>query len=192
MTIAPNDALIVVDAQNDFAQGGALPVNDARLIVPAINDLTHFFEHVVFSRDWHPSDHCSFAVDPDFVDGSWPPHCVQDTPGAEFLGDLHVPVDAIIVSKGANPDKEAYSDFEDTNLAEILREREVRRLFVCGLATDYCVKATALDARNLGFEVVVLLDACRGIDSPRGSVNQALDEMRQASIVLSQSEAVLQ
>ncbi len=191
MDIGPNDALIVVDAQNDFAPGGALPVNDARLIVPAINDLAPFFEHIVFSRDWHPSDHCSFAVDPDLVDGSWPPHCVQDTPGAEFLGDLHVPVDAIIVSKGMNPDKEAYSGFQDSDLADILRRREVRRVFVCGLATDYCVKATALDAKGLGFEVVVLLDACRGIDSPRGSIDQALDELREASIVLSQSEAVL-
>ena len=192
MTITPDDALIVVDAQNDFAPGGALPVNDARLIVPAINELAYSFEHIVFSRDWHPSDHCSFAVEPDFVDGSWPPHCVQDTPGAEFLGDLHVPVDAIIVSKGMNPDKEAYSGFEDTDLAEILRGGEIRRVFVCGLATDYCVKATALDAKGLGFEVVVLLDACRGIDSPSGSIREALDEMRQASIVLSQSEAVLQ
>ncbi len=191
MDIGPNDALIVVDAQNDFAPGGALPVNDARLIVPAINDLAPFFEHIVFSRDWHPSDHCSFAVDPDFVDGSWPPHCVQDTPGAEFLGDLHVPVDAIILSKGTDPDKEAYSGFEDSDLAEALRRREVRRVFVCGLATDYCVKATALDAKDLGFEVVVLLDACRGIDSPRGSIDQALDELREASVVLSQSEAVL-
>lgn len=191
MDIGPSDALIVVDAQNDFAPGGALPVNDARLIVPVINELGHFFEHIVFGRDWHPSDHCSFAVDPDFVDGSWPPHCVQDTPGAEFLGDLHVPVDAILISKGMDPDKEAYSEFEDTDLAEILRGREIQRIFVCGLATDYCVKATALDAKALGFEVVVLLDACRGIDSPPGSTNQALDEMRQASIVLSQSEAVL-
>ena len=192
MTITPDDALIVVDAQNDFAPGGALPVNDARLIVPAINGLAHFFEHIAFGRDWHPSDHCSFAVDPDFVDGSWPSHCVQDTPGAEFLGDLHVPVDAILISKGMNPDEEAYSEFEDTDLAEILRERKVRRVFVCGLATDYCVKATALDAKGLGFDVVVFLDACRGIDSPRGSISRAFDEMRRASIVLCQSEAVLQ
>lgn len=191
MTIGPDDALFVVDAQNDFAPGGALPVSDAQVIVPPINDLAPFFETLVFSRDWHPSDHCSFAVDPDFVDGSWPPHCVQDTPGAEFLGDLHVPLDAIVVSKGTNPDKEAYSGFDDSDLADTLRDRGVQRVFVCGLATDYCVKATALDAKRLGLDVVVLLDACRGIDSPRGSVAETLDEFRQASIALSHSEAIL-
>ncbi len=130
MTIGPDDALIVVDAQNDFAPGGALPVNDAQLIVPPINDLAPFFQTLVFSRDWHPSDHCSFAIDPDFVDGSWPPHCVQDTPGAEFLGDLHVPVDAIVVSKGTKPDKEAYSGFDASDLADTLRDRCVQRIFV--------------------------------------------------------------
>lgn len=191
MHIGPDDALIVVDVQNDFASGGALPVNDARLIVPPINDLAPFFETLVFSRDWHPSDHCSFDIDPGFVDGSWPPHCVQDTPGAEFLGDLYVPVDAIIVSKGTNPDKEAYSGFDGTDLADTLRDRGIRRVFVSGLATDYCVKATALDAKELGFDVVVLLDACRGIDSPPSSVAETLDELREASVALSQSEAIL-
>lgn len=191
MHIGPEDALIVVDVQNDFAPGGALPVNDARLIVPPINDLAPFFETLVCSRDWHPSDHCSFDIDPGFVDGSWPSHCVQDTPGAEFLGDLHVPVDAIIVSKGTDPDKEAYSGFDDSDLADVLRDRGIRRVFVCGLATDYCVKATALDAKKLGFDVVVLLDACRGIDVPHGTVAETLDAFREAAIVISHSEAIL-
>ena len=192
MTIGPNDALIVVDVQNDFAPGGALPVNDAKLVVPVINLLEPLFERTVFTRDWHPSDHCSFADEPEFVDGSWPVHCVQDTPGAEFIGDLHVPIDALIVSKATQADKEAYSNFEGTDLLDILTVRDVRRVFICGLATDYCVKATALDARKNGFDTLVVLDACRGIDSPRGSVAEALDQMRQAGVTLCQSEAILQ
>ena len=192
MTIGPNDALIVVDVQNDFAPGGALPVNDGKLVVPVINLLEPLFERIVFTRDWHPSDHCSFADEPEFVDGSWPVHCVQDTPGAEFIGDLHVPVDALIVSKATQADKEAYSNFEGTDLLDILTVRDVRRVFICGLATDYCVKATALDARKNGFDTLVVLDACRGIDSPRGSVAEALDQMRQAGVTLCQSEAILQ
>lgn len=192
MTIGPNDALIVVDIQNDFAQGGALPVNDAKLIVPIINALTPQFKHLVFTRDWHPLDHCSFDDNPQFVDGSWPQHCVQDTPGAEFLGDMHIPEDALVVSKGTHPDKEAYSGFDDTDLAKTLRSRGADRTFVCGVATDYCVKATALEAKRLGFDVAVILDACRGIDSPPGSVAETLDAFREASIALCQSQALRQ
>ena len=192
MEITPTDALMVVDVQNDFAPGGALPVNDAKRIIDAINKLEPLFEHVVFSRDWHPQDHCSFAEEPEFVDGSWPVHCVQDTPGAEFLGDLHVPVDALIVSKGTDPDQEAYSGFQGTDLHEKLQALGVNRLFLCGLATDYCVKETALDARKNDYEVTVMLDAGRGIDSPRGSEKAALEAMRDAGVVLSDSETVLQ
>ena len=191
MTIGPNDALIVVDVQNDFAPGGALPVSDGKLVVPVINLLEPLFEHAVFTRDWHPIDHCSFAEEPAFADGSWPVHCVQDTPGAEFVGSLHVPVDALIVDKATDPEHEAYSGFDGTDLAEALKARGVERVFVCGLATDFCVKATALDARRDGFETIVVLDACRGIDAPAGSVAAALDAMREAGVILCQSEALL-
>lgn len=192
MDIGPSDVLVVVDVQNDFAPGGALPVNDATRIIAAINKLEPLFEHVVFTRDWHPSNHCSFADEPEFVDGSWPEHCLQDTPGAEFLGDLHVPVDALIVSKGTDPDREAYSGFQGTDLHERLQALGAKRLFLCGLATDYCVKETALDARKNGYEVTVMLDAGRGIDSPRGSEKAALEAMREAGVSLSDSETVLQ
>lgn len=192
MTIGPNNVLIVVDVQNDFAPGGALPVKDANLIVPIINALTPHFQHLVFSRDWHPLEHCSFDDPPEFVDGSWPQHCLQETPGAEFLGDLHVPADALVVGKGMNRDKEAYSAFDGTDLEATLRSRGAEHLFVCGLATDYCVKATALDAKRFGFEVTVILDACRGIDSPPGSIAETLDAFHEASIATCQSQVILQ
>lgn len=191
MRIGPNDVLIVVDVQNDFAPGGALPVTDGRQIVPIVNALAPHFQRLVFSRDWHPLDHCSFDDEAQFVDGSWPQHCVQDTPGAEFLGDIHVPVDALVVSKGMDADKEAYSAFDETDLEASLRNRGAEHLFVCGLATDYCVKATALDAKRLGFEVTVILDACRGVDSPPGSVAETLDAFRDASIPTCHSQDLL-
>ena len=191
MRMGPNEVLIVVDVQNDFAPGGALPVTDGKQIVPIINGLAPHFECLVFSRDWHPLDHCSFDDDPQFADGSWPQHCVQDTPGAEFIGDIHVPLDALVVSKGMDSEKEAYSAFDETDLEASLRSRGAEHLFVCGLATDYCVKATALDAKRLGFEVTVILDACRGVDSPAGSVADTLDAFRAASITTCHSQDLL-
>jgi len=189
--MGPNDILIVVDVQNDFAPGGALPVTDGKQIVPVINVLAPHFQRLVFSRDWHPLDHCSFDDEPRFVDGSWPQHCVQNTPGAEFLGDIHVPLDALVVSKGLDADKEAYSAFEETDLQASLRGWGAEHLFVCGLATDYCVKATALDAKRLGFEITVILDACRGVDSPAGSVAETLDAFRDASVTTCHSRDLL-
>ena len=182
MKIEPSDALIVVDVQNDFCPGGALGVTDGDAVVPLINALLPRFSTKVFTRDWHPADHCSFADEPAFEDGSWPVHCVADTPGAAFYPDLAVPDDAHIVSKATEPDKEAYSGFQDTPLAERLRARGIERLFVCGLATDYCVKQTALDGHSAGFDTVVLEDACRGVDNPPGSAAKALDEMAATGI----------
>ncbi len=185
MNIQSSDALVVVDVQLDFCAGGALAVKDGEDVVPPINSVMGLFEHVVVSRDWHPPGHCSFDDEPKFVDGSWPAHCVADTQGAEFHPGLKAPSDALIVSKATNKDKEAYSDFEDTELAEQLRFRAVKRIFVCGLATDYCVKFTALDGVKNGFDVVLLEDACRGVDIPEGSAKAAIEEMKQAGVVVS-------
>jgi len=178
------DALIIVDMQRDFMPGGALPVPEADTIVPIINRYIQIFESrgatVVATRDWHPVNHISFTT----RGGPWPPHCIQGTSGAEFHPDLALPESTVIVSKATDPDKEAYSGFDGTNLNNILRERGVNRIFVCGVATNYCVKATAIDGIKLGYTVIVLLDAVKGIDIPPGSVDMALNEMLDAGIIL--------
>lgn len=180
MKIQPTDALIVVDVQNDFCPGGALAVPDGDGVVPVVNTLVPQFQTRVFTRDWHPADHCSFAPEPAFEDGSWPVHCVANSPGAALHPGLEVPLDALIINKGEDAAAEAYSGFDGTGLAEMLRTRGVTRVFVCGLATDYCVKQTALDAHAEGFDTVVITDACRGIDRPLGSAEEALDHMAAA------------
>ena len=178
------DALIVVDMQRDFMPGGALPVPEADTIVPIINRYIQIFENrggtIIATRDWHPANHISFTT----RGGPWPPHCIQGTSGAEFHPELVLPRNTIIVSKATDPDKEAYSGFDDTDLNNILQERSVSRIFVCGVATNYCVKATAIDGVKLGYTVIVLLDAVRGIDIPPGSVDKALNEMLDTGIIL--------
>jgi len=188
MKIEPSDALVVVDVQNDFCPGGALPVSGGDEIVPVINALVPKFSNHAYTRDWHPANHCSFDEEPQFVDKSWPAHCVQDTSGAELHPALQIPAEAMIVSKGTDVAKEAYSGFEGTAFAADLRERGVRRLFVCGLATDYCVKATALGGIKEGFDVVIVEDACRGIDVPAGSAAEAVETMKQAGAAIVRSE----
>ncbi len=184
----PDDcALIVVDVQNDFCAGGPLAVQGAEEIVPIINHLVSRSSHVAFTRDWHPADHCSFADPPRFVDGSWPVHCVADTPGAAFHPSLKIPPDAPIVSKGTARDKEAYSGFANPELERALRAWSIARVYICGLATDYCVKSTALDARHAGFDVSVVRDACRAVD---GSGAAAFSEMAAAGIVALDSGAL--
>lgn len=176
------DALIVVDVQNDFCPGGTLAVEGGDTVVPEINRLVPLFDHIVFTRDRHPADHLSFSDRPEYRDGSWPPHCVQGTEGAQFHPALKVPDGALIVSKGDDPDVEAYSGFQATSadLVAWLRERGVERVFVAGLATDYCVAATSLDARRAGFDVFVLEDAVRGV-APDTTRN-ALEELRWADV----------
>ena len=182
MKVEPTDALVVVDVQNDFCPGGALPVDEGHRIVPVINKMFPLFSRVVMTRDWHPQDHCSFADPPEFVDGSWPEHCVQDTPGAEFHGDLHVPADAVITDKATEPDREDYSGFSNPALAGQLRQWGVQRIFVCGLATDYCVKHTALDGVREGLLVFLVENACRGINFPPDATAAAVEEMQQAGV----------
>lgn len=178
------DALIIVDMQNDFMPGGALPVPNALEIIPRINNYINIFKKnksiIVATRDWHPPNHISFKS----RGGPWPPHCVRGTKGAEFHPNLVLPQDIIIVSKAYNEDSEAYSGFEGTNLDSILRSREVKRIFVCGVATDYCVKATALDAVKLGYQVFLLIDAVKGVDIPPGSVKETIEILLNEGVVL--------
>lgn len=157
------DALVIVDVQNDFLPGGALAVPDSEAVLPVLNRWIDAAERagvpIFFTRDWHPADHVSFEAQ----GGPWPPHCVQDTEGAAFDERLHIPDDATVVSKATTAGAEAYSGFDTTDLAEQLRKRGVERVFVGGLATDYCVRATVLNALKEGFEVRVIEPGIRGI-----------------------------
>jgi nicotinamidase/pyrazinamidase len=182
-TINPaRDALVVVDVQNDFCPGGALAVPEGDRVVPVLNRYAERFAArgaaVFASRDWHPERTTHFRA----WGGTWPPHCVQDTPGAALHPALRLPGTAELVSKGTAADEDAYSCFQaraadGTPFATLLARRGVRRLFVGGLATDYCVKATTLDARRAGLEVVVLEDAIRAVDVAPGDGERALAEM---------------
>ena len=172
----PATALLVVDMQNDFCPGGALGVAGADTLAPAIAEAARAAGTVVATRDWHPPDHCSFAV----RGGPWPAHCVAGTPGAE----LHASVAGMrfdrVQDKGADRDREAYSGFDGTDLAAYLRDRGVERVLVTGVASDYCVRATALDAVREGFEATVLTDAVAAVDVQPGDGARALAEVAAA------------
>ena len=181
------DALIVVDVQNDFCPGGALGVEGGDKIVPILNGYINRFAAaglpIVVTRDWHPRQTSHFKG----YGGVWPVHCVQNTPGAEFHRDLKLPPNSILVSKGLGADEDAYSAFQAADdagapLAKLLRGLGVGRIFVGGLATDYCVKHTALDGLREGFAVVVLGDAIRGVDLQPDDSARALGEMRAAGV----------
>ena len=172
-------ALVVVDFQNDFASpDGALSVRGGDALAPRINELMRSgdYDLVVATRDWHPPDHGSFTAQ----GGVWPVHCVQDTDGAQLHPDLDAAAVDVIVDKGQDPATEGYSGFEGTPLAELLREGDVDHVTVVGLATDYCVKNTALDALREGFAVTVDSTATRGVDVEPGDSEQALAELRAA------------
>ena len=170
-------ALIVVDVQNDFCPGGALPVPGGDRTVPVINRLIRRFEEtgepVFFTRDWHPAEHISFAEN----GGPWPTHCVAGTGGAEFHPELHVSDDAVIVSKATKAEKESYSGFQGTDLDERLKAFGVRELVVGGLATDYCVKATVLDGLENGYDVTVVSDGIAAVEVSPGDGQAAVEEM---------------
>ena len=192
------DALLIVDFQNDFCPGGALPVAEGDRIAEPINELLDSFDLVIATRDWHPPDHGSFVgveVDPAKWRGAdppsiWPVHCVQGTLGAELYPALDQSKVDVIIDKGQDPYSQGYSAFQDTNLEDLLRERGVDRLFVTGLATDYCVKNSVLDALGLGFAVTVVQDAVRGVDVHPGDSEHALAQMETAGARLESSGAV--
>lgn len=187
----PADALLVVDVQNDFLPGGALGVVGGDAILPPLNRLLDEWRArglpVFLSRDWHPVGHCSFAAQ----GGPWPDHCVVGTRGAEFSGRLGMAPDDIVISKATHRDKDAYSALDGTPLAAALRSRGITRLFVGGLATDYCVRATGHDARAAGLDVVVLLDAVCAVNVRPGDGDRALAELAAAGCELATTGAVL-
>lgn len=175
--IGKRDAILIVDTQRDFCPGGALPVPGGDAVVPALNEYIKIFREagaaIYATRDWHPPNHISFKEQ----GGTWPAHCVQNTRGAEFHPDLGLPKGTALISKATDSDKEAYSGFDGTNLEKELRLKGTKRVFIGGLATDYCVKSTLLDAVKLGFETVLLEDAVRGVDVKPGDSKRAIEEM---------------
>ncbi len=194
------DCLIVVDIQNDFVPGGALPVKEGDRIVPVVNRLQPRFDLVIATQDWHPANHGSFAVNhPDRKAGDvidlagqpqilWPVHCVQNTPGAAFFPGLDTRRITRVFQKGTDPLIDSYSGFFDnghrkaTGLGDWLKSKAVTRISICGLATDYCVKFTALDAVALGFKTDLIVDACRGVNLHPGDVDRAIEEMKRQGV----------
>jgi nicotinamidase/pyrazinamidase len=176
------EALVIVDFQNDFTPGGALAVPDGDAIAPRVAELLDSgrFAFVVATRDWHPPDHGSFAEQ----GGPWPPHCVQGTPGAELHEALpRDKVDAV-VDKGQSTATDGYSAFDGTDFTALLREHHIDKLTLVGLATEYCVKNTALDALRVGFEVEIDREGVRGIDVTPGDVEAALAEVTEAGAMI--------
>jgi nicotinamidase/pyrazinamidase len=186
MKVVDTDALIVVDVQNDFCPGGALAVPKGDDVVPVINGLMPLFSHVLATQDFHPPAHSSFAEQ----GGPWPVHCVQGTPGAEFHPSLNTSAIDEIVQKGDDPATDGYSGFAGTDLADRLRSLGVKRVVVTGLATDYCVRATSVEAVGHGFEVAVVTDAIRAVDVNAGDGEKAVAEMESAGAALIQAEQI--
>jgi nicotinamidase/pyrazinamidase len=200
--------LLIVDVQNDFCSAGALSVPFGEQVVPVINKLTDKISHSILTQDWHPEGHLSFASShpglrpfdtAELAYGAqtlWPDHCVQGTPGAEFHKDLHTAKCELILRKGFRRTTDSYSAFFEndrstsTGLAGYLRERYIKSFYICGLATDYCVLYSALDARRLGFRVFLVDDACKGINQ-NGSIARAYLDMATAGVILTTSEAIL-
>lgn len=177
VALTKRSALVIVDVQNDFLPGGALAVPNGDRIIEPLNRYIVLFNAlglpIFATRDWHPANHISFKD----RGGPWPPHCVQNTWGAQISEKLNLPKNARVVDKAFSPDRDAYSAFQDTSLALELYRLNVKRLFIGGLATEYCVKSTVLDALDLGFEVLLLMDAIKGIDVNVGDSERAIKEM---------------
>lgn len=208
MPISSRTALLVIDVQNDFIPGGQLPVPEGGRIVPLINRIAGSFKQVVIAQDWHPKGHVSFASShpghqpfevielPYGEQTLWPDHCVQATPGADFHPELDLSHAQLIIRKGCNPDIDSYSAFLEadrrttTGLSGYLKERGIDTVYMVGLALDFCVMFSALDARAAGFNTFVVLDACRAIDLD-GSLASAMDRMKGAGVGLIQSTDLL-
>ncbi len=204
-----NSPLIIVDVQNDFLPGGALPVVEGDQVVPAINRLMDHFDLVVATQDWHPLDHGSFAANHpgrqpgEMIDLAglpqvlWPVHCVQGTHGADFAPGLRSMAIQRIFRKGTDPRVDSYSGFFDnghcsaTGLGAFLKDYGARDVFVCGLATDYCVRFTVLDALGLGLGSHLIVDACRGVNLRPGDVDEAIGEMKSAGARILTSDEIV-
>lgn len=209
MALDKNSALIVVDVQNDFCPDGRLAVTDGDKVVPVINSISGRFATVVGTQDWHPVNHSSFASNNEGtvvyqvkdINGisqvMWPDHCVQGTDGADFHKDLITDRFSVIIRKGINKEIDSYSAFMEndkktvTGLRGYLENRGVQKVYIAGLATDYCVLYTAVDAKNAGFDVYLVSDACKGVDFPAGSVEKAIADMQAMGIHIITSEDIL-
>ena len=211
--ITENDALIIVDVQNDFIPGGRLPVEEGDQIVKGINSIGKIFNEndglIVLTQDWHPQDHLSFASNhPGKEPGDeyiteaigpvlWPDHCVQNTKGADFYEDLKTELAHAIIRKGYHPRIDSYSGFiendkkSETGLAGYLKSLKIKRIFICGLALDYCCFATAMDGVKFGFEVIFLVDLTKGIDNPPGNISNSLESMQNNGISFALEESVI-
>ncbi len=188
-------ALLVVDVQNDFCPNGALAVPEGDRIIPRINKTIELFQRrglpVLATRDWHPKVTRHFKE----FGGAWPPHCIQGTKGARFHPDLRLPKDAVVLSKGMDPDQDSYSGFQalspqGRDLESVIRDLGIDEIFLCGLATDYCVRATALDAVRRSIRLRVLEDAIRGVDLKPGDSREALQEMRDAGVQFTETRGL--
>lgn len=200
--IAAQKALLLVDLQNDFCKGGALYVPDADAVIPIVNQLQRYFDHIIASKDWHPADHISFANQhPGSKIGDtvkvgeieqilWPVHCVQESQGSAFHPRLETKKITKIFKKGAHPSIDSYSAFFDnahqasTGLSDYLHDLKITDIYVAGLAADYCVKYTCLDGVQSGFRVFLILDACRGVENKKGDIVQAIAEMSAAGVTI--------
>lgn len=202
-------ALLLVDIQNDFLPGGALEVKQGDKIIPVVNRLIPNFEIVVATKDWHPPNHKSFASNhPGREQGDiirlmgqeqilWPDHCIQDTPGADFSDELVTDHISRVFFKGTDKDIDSYSGFYDnghlksTGLSDYLKDRNIDRVYIAGLAADYCVKFTVLDALKEGFETILVLDGTRAVNLNEGDFEKAVDEMKKAGAMIMESSRLL-
>jgi nicotinamidase/pyrazinamidase len=203
------NALLIVDVQNDFCPGGALAIPAGDRVVPIINKIQPVFDTIIATQDWHPLNHVSFAVNhpekkiydvismKDVSQVLWPVHCVSGTKGAEFHSALETQRFQLILRKGMNPGLDSYSVFLEndkktrTGLDGYLRSLEIQKIFLCGLATDYCVFYSARDAVTFGFETEVVIDACRGVDIPEGSIEEAVRQMKNIGVTFISSAELL-
>ena len=207
MKTGDGNGLIIIDVQNDFCPGGALAIVGGDEIIPVINSLSSKFDNVIATQDWHPAGHTSFAKthnrEPyeEIVIGGvkhylWPEHCVPGTFGADFHKDLDLRNVDLIIRMGNDPMIDSYSAFlehdkkTETGLHYYLKGLKLNHIFLCGLATDYCVFFSALDAVDLGFQVTVILDACRGVDMPAGNVDRAIGEMKRRGVRIVNHDAI--
>lgn len=210
LSAAERSALLLIDLQNDFVEGGALAVQGGLEVIEIANRLTKKFELVIATQDWHPLDHQSFASQhPGISIGdsfqlaglaqtAWPDHCVQGSPGAEFVESLNLDRIQCVFRKGTDRDIDSYSGFFDnghkrsTGLADYLREQQVSRVYVMGLATDYCVRATVLDALQVGLATTLIVDGCRGVELQPGDIDRAIEEMRVSGAEIVHSNSILE
>jgi nicotinamidase/pyrazinamidase len=190
ISLTPHDALLVADIQNDFLPGGALGIPGADAVLPVLQAYLRRFEAeglpIFLTRDWHPPRHCSFREQ----GGPWPPHCVAGTPGSLAPADFYAPAPAVLLYKAIDVDREAYSAFQDTALHRHLQALGVRRLFIGGLATDYCVLNSVKDARRLGYDVHLLMDGIKAVEVRLGDGRRAEEEMLRLGAVPVTLEAV--